>query len=164
MSVVYNCFWASPAQSFSGPNPTGLMTAFYCFRFETPPTWRARSPYLYPPGRVWPGYTPRHWALLRLAGLFVYVCAVSETCMGRCLAKWVVPCLAPLFRLLGGVYRAVAWQWTRGSDSTIAAFSLHVTIYIRKAAVKPTWNRSRINRKLSSSGISLSSQSSITKK
>jgi hypothetical protein len=24
-------------------------------------TWRARSPYLYPPGRGWPGYTPRHW-------------------------------------------------------------------------------------------------------
>jgi hypothetical protein len=26
-----------------------------------PPTWRARSPYLYPPGTGWPGYTPRHW-------------------------------------------------------------------------------------------------------
>jgi hypothetical protein len=25
------------------------MTTFYCLRFETPPTWRARSPYLYPP-------------------------------------------------------------------------------------------------------------------
>jgi hypothetical protein len=23
-------------------------------RFETPPTWRARSPYLYPPGTGWP--------------------------------------------------------------------------------------------------------------
>jgi hypothetical protein len=33
---------------------------------------------------------------------------VSEACMIRCLAKWVVPCLAPLFRLLGGVYRIVA--------------------------------------------------------
>jgi hypothetical protein len=31
--------------------------------------------------------------------------------MNCCLAKWVVPCLAPLFRLLGGVYRAIAWQW-----------------------------------------------------
>jgi hypothetical protein len=28
---------------------------------ETPPTWRARSPYLYPPGRGWPSYTPGHW-------------------------------------------------------------------------------------------------------
>jgi hypothetical protein len=36
------------------------MTIFYCLRFETPPAWRARSPYLYPPGTGWPGYTPRH--------------------------------------------------------------------------------------------------------
>jgi hypothetical protein len=28
---------------------------------ETPPTWRARSPYLYPPGTGWPRYTPGHW-------------------------------------------------------------------------------------------------------
>jgi hypothetical protein len=25
------------------------------------PTWRARSPYLYPPGTGWPRYTPGHW-------------------------------------------------------------------------------------------------------
>jgi hypothetical protein len=37
------------------------MTAFYCLRFETPPTWRTRSPYLYSPGRGWFGYVPRHW-------------------------------------------------------------------------------------------------------
>jgi hypothetical protein len=56
-SVVYNWCWASPAQSFSGPSLAGLMTTFYCLRFETPPTWR----YLYPPGAGCPGYTPRHW-------------------------------------------------------------------------------------------------------
>jgi hypothetical protein len=28
---------------------------------ETPPTWRARSPYLYPPGTWWPRYIPGHW-------------------------------------------------------------------------------------------------------
>jgi hypothetical protein len=28
---------------------------------ETPPTWRARFPYLYPPGTGWPRYTPGHW-------------------------------------------------------------------------------------------------------
>jgi hypothetical protein len=60
-ACVYNCCWSSPAQSFSGPNPAGLMTIFYCLKFETPPTWRARSPYLYPPGTEWPGYNPRHW-------------------------------------------------------------------------------------------------------
>jgi hypothetical protein len=26
-----------------------------------PPTWRARSPYLYPLGTEWPRYTPGHW-------------------------------------------------------------------------------------------------------
>jgi hypothetical protein len=49
------------------------MTTFYCLRFETPPTWRVRSPYFYPPGTGWPGYTPTHWVLfrrlLRIAGL-----------------------------------------------------------------------------------------------
>jgi hypothetical protein len=34
------------------------MNIFYWLRFEIPPTWRARSPYLYPPGTWWPGYTP----------------------------------------------------------------------------------------------------------
>jgi hypothetical protein len=39
--------------------PAGLMTVFYLLRFKI--TWRARSPYSYPPGTVWPSYTPRHW-------------------------------------------------------------------------------------------------------
>jgi hypothetical protein len=59
-SAVYNYCWSSPAQSFSGPSPTGLMTIFYCLRFETPPTWRVKFPYLYPTGTGWPGYIPRH--------------------------------------------------------------------------------------------------------
>jgi hypothetical protein len=25
------------------------------------PIWRSRSPYLYPPGKVWPSYTLKHW-------------------------------------------------------------------------------------------------------
>jgi hypothetical protein len=62
--AVYNCCWSSPAQSFLGPSTAGLVTTFYCLRFETPPTWRARSPYLYPPGTGWPSYTPRHWVPL----------------------------------------------------------------------------------------------------
>jgi hypothetical protein len=28
---------------------------------ETPPTWRTRTPYFYPPGTGWPRYTPVHW-------------------------------------------------------------------------------------------------------
>jgi hypothetical protein len=38
----------------SGPSPTGFMTVFCCLRFEASPTWRARSPYLYPPGTGFP--------------------------------------------------------------------------------------------------------------
>jgi hypothetical protein len=37
------------------------MTIFYCLRFESLPTWRTRSSYLYLPWTGWPGYTPRHW-------------------------------------------------------------------------------------------------------
>jgi hypothetical protein len=64
MYLGRNEYWASRGQPFSGPSSTGLVTKFYCLRFETPPTWRARSPYLlvYPPGTWWPGYTPRYWA------------------------------------------------------------------------------------------------------
>jgi hypothetical protein len=40
-----------------------LVLASAVLRFEIPPTWRARSPYLYPPGTGWPSYTPRHWVL-----------------------------------------------------------------------------------------------------
>jgi hypothetical protein len=29
-SVVYNCCWSSPTQSFSGPSLLGLVTIFYC--------------------------------------------------------------------------------------------------------------------------------------
>jgi hypothetical protein len=36
-------------------------TTFYYLRFETPPTWRARPPYLYPPGTGCPSYTIRYW-------------------------------------------------------------------------------------------------------
>jgi hypothetical protein len=32
--------------------------------FEPPPTWRARFPYLYPPGTLRPSYTPGHWVSL----------------------------------------------------------------------------------------------------
>jgi hypothetical protein len=62
-SSVYNCCWSSPAQSFLGPSSSGLLTIFYCLRFESPPNSRARSQYLYPPGTGWPSYTPRHCVL-----------------------------------------------------------------------------------------------------
>jgi hypothetical protein len=34
---------------------------YFTVSSETPPTWRARFPYLYPPGTRWLSYTPGHW-------------------------------------------------------------------------------------------------------
>jgi hypothetical protein len=34
---------------------------YFTVSSETPPTWRARFPYLYPSGTEWPSYTPGHW-------------------------------------------------------------------------------------------------------
>jgi hypothetical protein len=38
----------------------GSESVFYCLKFETPPPWRPRSPYSFPPGTGWPSYAPRH--------------------------------------------------------------------------------------------------------
>jgi hypothetical protein len=60
-SVIYsyNYFRALPEQSLSSPSPAEL-GPYFTVSFETPPTWSARSPYLYPPGTRWPSYTPGH--------------------------------------------------------------------------------------------------------
>jgi hypothetical protein len=50
-SVIYSCCFASPAQLFWGLPPTWFMTIFCCINCEIPPTWRARSLYIFPPGR-----------------------------------------------------------------------------------------------------------------
>jgi hypothetical protein len=34
-SVVYNCCWPSPVQSFSGSSHEGLANVFYCLKFKT---------------------------------------------------------------------------------------------------------------------------------
>jgi hypothetical protein len=44
-----------------GSESCGTLPTFYSLRFETPPTCRARSPYLYSPGTGWPSHNPRHW-------------------------------------------------------------------------------------------------------
>jgi hypothetical protein len=60
---------SGPCQS--NPSPAELRP-YFTVSFETPPTLRARSPYLYSPGTGWSSYTPGHWvtfsSLLRLAG------------------------------------------------------------------------------------------------
>jgi hypothetical protein len=52
LSYTTNCWWSSPAKLISDSSPAVLMIIFCCIRFETPPTWRARSPYLSPRNRV----------------------------------------------------------------------------------------------------------------
>jgi hypothetical protein len=51
----------------------GLMTIFYCLRFDTPRNWRARSQYLYSPRnrvvQLYPGIGFSYCRLLWLAGL-----------------------------------------------------------------------------------------------
>jgi hypothetical protein len=59
-NLLLNCFWALPEQSHLSRSPTELRS-YLTVSSETPPTWRARFPYLYPPGTWWPSYTPRHW-------------------------------------------------------------------------------------------------------
>jgi hypothetical protein len=61
-NILYNFFCALPEQSLLGRSPAQLMNIF-TVSFETPPTWRVRFPYLYPPGTGWPSYTPWHWVL-----------------------------------------------------------------------------------------------------
>jgi hypothetical protein len=62
----------------------------------------------------------------------VYVRRISETCMSRCLAKWVGPCLAPVLRLLGGVYGAAAWQW-RPAPTPLLRLSVVMSQYAWKS-------------------------------
>jgi hypothetical protein len=64
-SIFYNCYWSSSAQLFLGLSPEGLMTTFYCLTFETLPTRKARSLYLYPLGTEYPSYTPGHWSMVQ---------------------------------------------------------------------------------------------------
>jgi hypothetical protein len=40
---------------------------YFTVSSETPPTWRARFPYLYPPRTGWPSYTPGHWVPFTLS-------------------------------------------------------------------------------------------------
>jgi hypothetical protein len=59
-------FWYGAPSLTRGRVSFTMYNTFYCLRFETPPTWRTRSLYLYPPGTGWPGYTPRPWVTLSL--------------------------------------------------------------------------------------------------
>jgi hypothetical protein len=52
-SVVYNYYWCSPAQLFSGPIFFRLTTTFYCLRCETSPNLEGQIPvFIFPRNRV----------------------------------------------------------------------------------------------------------------
>jgi hypothetical protein len=59
-NLPLNCFSALPEQSLLSRSPAELRP-YFTVSSETPPTWRARFPFLYPPGTRWPSYTPGHW-------------------------------------------------------------------------------------------------------
>jgi hypothetical protein len=64
-SVIYCRIASRPCQSsHSWVEVPQNSRPYFSVSFETPPTWRARFPYLYPPETRWPSYTPGHWVTL----------------------------------------------------------------------------------------------------
>jgi hypothetical protein len=59
------CYFVAPSRpcqsSHSWVEVPQNSRPYFTVSFETPPTWRTRFPYLYPPGTGWPSYTPGHW-------------------------------------------------------------------------------------------------------
>jgi hypothetical protein len=60
-SVVYNCCWSSPAQSFFGPSPNGLMTKILLSQIRESPNLEGQVPVHKSPGNKVAHFTPRHW-------------------------------------------------------------------------------------------------------
>jgi hypothetical protein len=48
-SAVFSFCWTSPAQPFSGPSPTGLMSKIYCLNFLDFPNLEGQVPVFIPP-------------------------------------------------------------------------------------------------------------------
>jgi hypothetical protein len=57
---VYYCVIAGACFDVTILTRCKYATIFYSLSIENSPTWRTRSPHLYPPGTGWPSYTPRH--------------------------------------------------------------------------------------------------------
>jgi hypothetical protein len=61
-SVIYYTIASGPCQSnHTWAEVPQNSRPYLTVSSETPPTWRARFPYVYPPGTGWPSYTPGHW-------------------------------------------------------------------------------------------------------
>jgi hypothetical protein len=63
MGLKFSCTTGfGPCQSsHSRVRVTQNSRPYFTVSFETTPTWKSRSLYLYPPGRGWPSHTHRHW-------------------------------------------------------------------------------------------------------
>jgi hypothetical protein len=63
--------WNIGSQQLSVAEVSIAFEFFYRDRVASPmlqpPTWRTRSPYLYPLETGWPSYTPRHWVPILVA-------------------------------------------------------------------------------------------------
>jgi hypothetical protein len=61
-SVIYSTIASGPCQSnHTWAEVPQNSRPYLTLSSETPPTCRARFPYLYPPGTGWPSFTSRHW-------------------------------------------------------------------------------------------------------
>jgi hypothetical protein len=111
-SVVCNCCWLPPAQSFSDLSPVGLVTKLYCLRFETfssPPSTRHVLGITNRPLCFDTTWTHRKRLVQQLYCCVAFVAAVTFL-PSRCLARigWFSPsrCLA---MVRGYIYRCTKW-------------------------------------------------------
>jgi hypothetical protein len=131
-----------------------LITIFYCIRFETLPTWRARSPYLYCPGIGSPGYISRHrvpfssprmtrramvevfepastWAKNYWSSVYSPSTARIENASSIIACSVVAgetcpqSCSLAMTVVLSPVYTAVTWQWVYMSQYFVGHSVLH---------------------------------------
>jgi hypothetical protein len=121
-SVVYNCFWPSPAQSFSSPSPMRLVTIFYCLRFGTSlfvafydlqDYGGGVRPSLHKGSRYIPSIqtAQKTWPPTALLLLLACVAAITWRLMSKCLTMGV---LTEPFRTNGCLF----WLHTFGFQQT----------------------------------------------
>jgi hypothetical protein len=118
-SVVYNCCWSLPAQSFSGPSPTGVQSPYTYTRISQWPGGPVTTP-----GTGFPFQSPVYSLGAGLIGNIVSM------------APLLLPVDFPIIPLLRQsllpwkrAYRAIAYQWT--SLTKLFRLSGHREIWAR---------------------------------
>jgi hypothetical protein len=125
-SVVYSWCWSSPAQSFSGPSPVGLVTIFYCLRLpvSSPPTTRTATVEVFDPAST--RYTQIFWLqLLTGPGYNTSARAAYKTSLPLLLCSlvaWKHVCLRSCYLTMAVVYLLISWSLpSNGSTYHIAS-------------------------------------------